>query len=431
MRNGFIFDHDLCVACKACSAACMIENEWSFKARNIYTNELAGQTSGRTVNISMACNHCNEPSCLQGCPSNAYSKDPDTGSVTLEPEKCIGCRYCTWNCPYNSPVINEDKRIIEKCHFCHHRILLGEEPACSSACPTGALKYGEITSGFITTANSWIPEKKLDPSLMIRSNYGLRALKIVPDKKGSVIVNYPEVQNTVKDHWSLIAFSFLLTCAVSFNIASINGNMITGRFLPLILMIAAGILSLFHLGLPLKAHRSVINGRTSALSREIILYIITLSLFAVNIAVQNAPLKLAGVITGFIMLMAVDHVYNYSDRSITIMLHSGQTFLTSLLISAYFMGSIIPFLFIALLKSIFIFYMILRKRNRQNLFRIRFTRIALLIITSFALISGTELGRFTGIIIFLSGELIDRAIYYLDFNPENISRSIYESIKLK
>ena len=69
--------------------------------------------------LSMGCNHCVEPTCLSGCPVDAYTKDPATGIVRHSADACIGCQYCTWNCSYGVPQYNPERGVVGKCDMCH------------------------------------------------------------------------------------------------------------------------------------------------------------------------------------------------------------------------------------------------------------------------------------------------------------------------
>ena len=77
----------------------------------------------------MACNHCLEPTCLSGCPTNAYIK-LDNGVVQHQADECIGCQYCTWNCPYSVPAFQPDRKIVTKYDMCLPRLEHGLAPAC-------------------------------------------------------------------------------------------------------------------------------------------------------------------------------------------------------------------------------------------------------------------------------------------------------------
>ena len=428
MRKGFIFDHDLCVDCKACSAACMIENEWSFSARNIYIREATSHPPARKINLSMACNHCSQPVCLNGCPSLAFHIDIETGSVIHNSQKCIGCRYCVWNCPYDAPKFNSYQKVIEKCHFCNHRIARGIEPACTAGCPTGALKFGEITSGATAGSYSWLPEKGLDPALRLQGRYPATALKLIPAEKDTAGRGSLRLSDNLRSHWSLVLFGFIITCVVSVNFAVSAGNLIFSRYLPVALLVIAGALSTLHLNSPMTAWRSLVNPVRSPLSREIALYIIYTVLVSADILFQGGPFHTIAIIAGFLLLLAVDHVYSYADRSILVMLHSGQAFLTSLLIISYLMNSLVPFLFIAMLKLIYNLFITVKHKQAQFIMSLRFLRIALLLITSMILITNTGTFRFAGMLILFSGEFTDRVLFYIDFRPVNIRNTINEPI---
>ena len=105
------------------------------------------------------CNHCEEPPCVQACPTQATFKRPD-GIVMMDFHRCIGCRFCMAACPYGSRSFNlrdprpfidklnpkfptRTKGVVEKCNFCAERLAVGEMPACVEA-SEGALVFGDL-----------------------------------------------------------------------------------------------------------------------------------------------------------------------------------------------------------------------------------------------------------------------------------------------
>ena len=117
----------------------------------------------------MACNHCQEPICLYQCPAKAITKTPDTGIVIIEEDKCIGCKLCSWVCPYDAPKYKSESNVMTKCTLCTHRIEENLQPACVSICPTDALNISENIE-FLNPANiSGFPESQLKPSIKIET----------------------------------------------------------------------------------------------------------------------------------------------------------------------------------------------------------------------------------------------------------------------
>ena len=95
--------------------------------------------------VSVACNHCDSPACMAKCPQGAISKDPDTGIVNNDPEKCIGCGTCAIACPYSAPKVDEEIKKAVRCDMCADRVAEGKQPICVEACPLRALDFGEIS----------------------------------------------------------------------------------------------------------------------------------------------------------------------------------------------------------------------------------------------------------------------------------------------
>lgn len=145
-QHGFHFTADNCIGCHACEAACSEKNDnpAHIAFRSVGYVEGGTYPSYQRINISMACNHCDDPVCLKGCPTRAYTKFAEYGAVLQDPDICFGCGYCTWVCPYNAPQLDPVKGQVSKCNMCVDRLEVGLKPACVSACLGNALNFGVI-----------------------------------------------------------------------------------------------------------------------------------------------------------------------------------------------------------------------------------------------------------------------------------------------
>jgi len=153
---GMAMDLSRCIGCHACSIACKIENGLEV-GMNWHRVETIGEPgakvgedlpAGTFPDLSMywlpiPCMHCINPPCMAVCPASAISKRAD-GIVLIDKEKCIGCKYCVWACPYEVPQFNPLDGTVEKCTFCAHRVDQGEEPFCVHVCVYGARVFGDI-----------------------------------------------------------------------------------------------------------------------------------------------------------------------------------------------------------------------------------------------------------------------------------------------
>jgi len=145
-QHGFFFTADNCIGCHACEAACSEKNDnpAHLAFRSVGYVEGGSYPDYKRMNISMACNHCDDPVCLKGCPTGAYTKHAEYGAVLQDPDTCFGCGYCTWVCPYNAPQLDPIEGQVSKCNMCVDRLEVGLKPACVSACVGNALDFGVI-----------------------------------------------------------------------------------------------------------------------------------------------------------------------------------------------------------------------------------------------------------------------------------------------
>jgi Fe-S-cluster-containing dehydrogenase component len=161
--NGMLIDTTKCIGCRACEAACNEANklpkpEVSFESESVfernrettpdaftvvnrYPNE---KEPDKPIFVRRQCMHCNQPACASACLTKAMEKTRDA-AVIYNKDRCMGCRYCMIACPFDVPKFqyNSPTPYVRKCIFCYERQKLGEQPACSEACPTGATLFGK------------------------------------------------------------------------------------------------------------------------------------------------------------------------------------------------------------------------------------------------------------------------------------------------
>jgi anaerobic dimethyl sulfoxide reductase subunit B (iron-sulfur subunit) len=174
MPGGFNFNIDKCVACHACVVGCSLENAFDIPWRRVF-NDMVDIYPGLPVhNISMACNHCEEALCMIGCPANAYFRDDSTGAIRIIADRCIGCNYCYWNCPYDAPQFGaEENATMQKCNLCLDRLAENKQPICVDACIMHVLDAGPIEElqakyGNIRQAEGCAYSDQLIPSIVFK-----------------------------------------------------------------------------------------------------------------------------------------------------------------------------------------------------------------------------------------------------------------------
>lgn len=147
MANGqiaFFVDATKCINCKTCEIACKDFNDAAVgrRIRKVRTFEGGEFPKVFAFNISMSCNHCEDPMCVRNCPARAYTKRKLDGIVVHNPDRCIGCRYCTWVCPYGAPQYDAKEGRVRKCNLCVDELDKGNSPVCVTACPMRAIEIG-------------------------------------------------------------------------------------------------------------------------------------------------------------------------------------------------------------------------------------------------------------------------------------------------
>ncbi len=206
-KLGLVIDLDSCVGCQACVTSC---KEWNTGGEmapltdvkpygggvdgvwfnRVHTYEQIGgeqigseQAGGegtcngesRTVHFPRSCLHCENAACVTVCPTGASYKRSSDGIVLVDEDKCIGCKLCSWACPYGAREFDVEVGVMKKCTLCIDRIYnqnLDEAdrvPACVAACPTSARHFGDL--GDPSSAVSQLVAERAGVDLMPEMGY--------------------------------------------------------------------------------------------------------------------------------------------------------------------------------------------------------------------------------------------------------------------
>ena len=182
-KLGLVIDLDTCVGCHACAVGCKQWNSggiagpltdedpygkepfgvWFNRVHSYEVAPESGCASGGpaaagadvaqpalTLHFPRSCLHCETPACVTVCPTGASYKRAEDGIVLVDEDKCIGCKLCSWACPYGAREYSEVEGVMKKCTLCVDRIYnenlpeAEREPACVQVCPTRARHFGDL-----------------------------------------------------------------------------------------------------------------------------------------------------------------------------------------------------------------------------------------------------------------------------------------------
>ena len=179
-----VVDTNKCLGCKTCTVACNKENSvLTTKTWQTVLDTVKGDyPEYKRCFFARPCMHCENPPCVDVCPTGASHEKEEYGIVLVNQRKCIGCRCCMTACPYEVRVFNWEtpkkmltenpvvpvRRIgvVEKCTFCIHKLEEANKkglqvgttvnernklnvvvPACVRECVGGALYFGDLNQG--------------------------------------------------------------------------------------------------------------------------------------------------------------------------------------------------------------------------------------------------------------------------------------------
>ncbi|HTI96234.1 MAG TPA: 4Fe-4S dicluster domain-containing protein, partial [Rudaea sp.] len=141
-KLGLVIDLDICVGCHACAVACKewndggefgpLPDENPYGAQplgvwfnRVHTYEVEPKEASKpamTVHFPRSCLHCETPDCVTVCPTGASYKRAEDGIVLVDEDKCIGCKLCSWACPYGAREYSATRGVMQKCTLCVDRI---------------------------------------------------------------------------------------------------------------------------------------------------------------------------------------------------------------------------------------------------------------------------------------------------------------------
>ena len=147
MKGSIFVEIKKCLSCHACELACAIEHSASKDlVRAIHEDPLpASRVRVELVeggSVPLQCRHCEDAPCVSVCPRKAIEKLGPGQPVIIDEEKCTGCKFCVAACPFGVVVVPSGRKLAVKCNLCPQRVKEGMEPACVSACPSGAMCFG-------------------------------------------------------------------------------------------------------------------------------------------------------------------------------------------------------------------------------------------------------------------------------------------------
>ena len=131
-KLGLVIDLDICVGCQACATSCKEWNSGGYSApltdqdahgrdphgtwlNRVHSYEVGDGAGSRTVHFPRSCLHCETPACVTVCPTGASYKRASDGIVLVNPDTCIGCKLCSWACPYGAREYDYDDGVMKKC----------------------------------------------------------------------------------------------------------------------------------------------------------------------------------------------------------------------------------------------------------------------------------------------------------------------------
>ncbi len=139
MKYTFVVNPKLCIGCRTCELACSFAHQVNGKPGKSRITVLSG--GKKDLWVPVVCLQCDDPACVKSCLVDALRRNPETGAVELNQDKCVKCMACVAACPFGCSLFDEQNEMIVKCDLC------GGDPVCAHFCPTKALSYQPLEEG--------------------------------------------------------------------------------------------------------------------------------------------------------------------------------------------------------------------------------------------------------------------------------------------
>ena len=137
MEKILAVDYEKCTGCRLCELVCSVKHEGaSNPARSRIT---IAKWEFKGIMVPMVCNQCETAPCVSVCPMNARHRDEELNRITVDYDRCIGCKTCITACPFGAIGFDPVDAKVISCDLCDGY------PTCADFCETGALRYVEAS----------------------------------------------------------------------------------------------------------------------------------------------------------------------------------------------------------------------------------------------------------------------------------------------
>lgn len=137
-------DTKKCIGCQSCEIQCKANKGLPTGPRicqivTVGPKMIGGQP--RAAYVFMPCFHCENPWCVDACPTGAMVRRAKDGIVYVDAARCVGCKSCITACPWGAPQWNPETGKVVKCDYCMDRVDAGLKPACVTICTSHCLEF--------------------------------------------------------------------------------------------------------------------------------------------------------------------------------------------------------------------------------------------------------------------------------------------------